>query len=222
MTTVTTKTVAIYARKSTEEGLEQDFNSLDAQRACCEQYVASQAGEGWVLSPVIYEDGGFSGSNTERPALKRLLAEVEAGRVQVIAVYKLDRLSRSLTDTLEKHGVAFVSVTQHFNTATRMGGLMLNILICFAQFERENMIERVRDKVAATRRLGKWTGGRLILGYDVAGGCWRTKLRPRRCASSSRSTWSTSPSPRWRASPNNAATATRPGRPGAASSRAGR
>lgn len=168
--------VAIYCRKSTEEGLDREFNSLDAQRQCCEQFVASQKGEGWVVSSKRYDDGGFSGSNTERPALQRLLADVEAGTVQVIAVYKLDRLSRSLTDfvgllqVLEKHQVAFVSVTQHFNTATPMGRLMLNILICFAQFERENMIERVRDKVAATKRLGKWCGGRPSLGYDVAPG----------------------------------------------------
>jgi site-specific DNA recombinase len=171
-----TKTVAIYCRKSTEEGLDREFNSLDAQRQCCEQYIASQRQEGWVASAERYDDGGFSGSNTERPALQRLLADVQAGTVQVIAVYKLDRLSRSLTDfvgllqTLEKHQVAFVSVTQHFNTATPMGRLMLNVLICFAQFERENMIERVRDKVAATKRMGRWCGGVPVLGYDVAPG----------------------------------------------------
>jgi len=168
------KRVAIYCRKSTEEGLDTDFNSLDAQRACCEQYIASQKSEGWRALPEIYEDGGFSGSNTERPALKRLLADVEAGKVDVIAVYKLDRLSRSQKDFvnllgfLEEHDVAFVSVTQHFNTTTSMGRLMLNILISFAQFERENMIERVKDKIGQTKRLGKWCGGHPPLGYDVA------------------------------------------------------
>lgn len=170
------KTVAIYCRKSTEEGLDREFNSLDAQRQCCEQFVASQKHEGWVAGADRYDDGGFTGSNTERPALQRLLADVRAGKVQLIAVYKLDRLSRSLIDfvgllqVLEQHQVAFVSVTQHFNTATPMGRLMLNILICFAQFERENMIERVRDKVAATKRMGKWCGGVPVLGYDVAPG----------------------------------------------------
>jgi site-specific DNA recombinase len=170
------KTVAIYCRKSTEEGLDREFNSLDAQRQSCEQFAASQRGEGWVVSPERYDDGGFSGGNTDRPGLQRLLADVEAGKVQVIAVYKLDRMSRSLTDfvgllkMLDAKQVAFVSVTQHFNTATPMGRLMLNILICFAQFERENTIERIRDKVAATKRLGRWCGGVPILGYDVAPG----------------------------------------------------
>ncbi|MBN8523802.1 MAG: recombinase family protein [Planctomycetes bacterium] len=168
------KTVAIYCRKSTEEGLDREFNSLDAQRQSCEQFAASQRGEGWVVSPERYDDGGFSGGNTERPGLQRLMADVEAGKVQVIAVYKLDRMSRSLTDfvgllqKLDAKQVAFVSVTQHFNTATPMGRLMLNILICFAQFERENTIERIRDKVAATKRQGRWCGGVPILGYDVA------------------------------------------------------
>ena len=168
------KTVAIYCRKSTEEGLDREFNSLDAQRQSCEQFAASQRGEGWVVSPERYDDGGFSGGNTERPGLQRLMADVEAGKVQVIAVYKLDRMSRSLNDfvgllqKLEVKQVAFVSVTQHFNTATPMGRLMLNVLICFAQFERENTIERIRDKVAATKRQGRWCGGVPILGYDVA------------------------------------------------------
>jgi site-specific DNA recombinase len=167
------KTVAIYCRKSTEEGLDREFNSLDAQRQSCEHFAASQRGEGWVVSPERYDDGGFSGGNTDRPGLQRLLADVEAGKVQVIAVYKLDRMSRSLTDfvgllqKLDAKQVAFVSVTQHFNTATPMGRLMLNILICFAQFERENTIERIRDKVAATKRQGRWCGGVPILGYDV-------------------------------------------------------
>ena len=176
--------VAIYCRKSTEEGLDQEFNSLDAQRQSCELFAASQKNEGWEVLPEHFDDGGFSGSNTERPALQRLLAEVQAGRVQVIMVYKLDRMSRSLTDfvtllqILEKHQVAFVSVTQHFNTATPMGRLTLNILICFAQFERENMIERVRDKVAATKRLGRWCGGVPVLGYDVAPGGRKLLVNP--------------------------------------------
>lgn len=176
--------VAIYCRKSTEEGLDQEFNSLDAQRQSCELFAASQKSEGWEVIPEHFDDGGWSGSNTERPALQRLLAEVQAGRVQVIMVYKLDRLSRSLTDfvallqILEKHQVAFVSVTQHFNTANPMGRLMLNILICFAQFERENMIERVRDKVAATKRLGRWCGGVPVLGYDVAPGGRKLVINP--------------------------------------------
>jgi len=170
------KTVAIYCRKSTEEGLDREFNSLDAQRQSCEQFASSQRGEGWVVSPERYDDGGFSGGNTDRPGLQRLMADVDAGKVQVIAVYKLDRMSRSLTDfvgllqRLDAKQVAFVSVTQHFNTATPMGRLMLNILICFAQFERENTIERIRDKVAATKRQGRWCGGVPILGYDVAPG----------------------------------------------------
>jgi site-specific DNA recombinase len=171
-----TRTVAIYCRKSTEEGLDREFNSLDAQRQACEQFAASQRHEGWVVSPDRYDDGGFSGGNTERPALQRLMDDVDAGKIQVIAVYKLDRMSRSLTDfvgllqRLDAKQVAFVSVTQHFNTATPMGRLMLNILICFAQFERENTIERIRDKVAATKRMGRWCGGNPILGYDVAPG----------------------------------------------------
>ncbi len=170
------KVVAIYCRKSTEEGLDREFNSLDAQRQACEQFAASQRQEGWTVSAERYDDGGFSGGNTERPALQRLLADVEAGKVQVIAVYKLDRMSRSLTDfvgmlqRLDAKQVAFVSVTQHFNTGTPMGRLMLNVLICFAQFERENTIERIRDKVAATKRMGRWCGGSPVLGYDVAPG----------------------------------------------------
>ncbi len=171
---IISKTVAVYCRKSTEEGLDREFNSLDAQRLSCEQFAASQKHDGWVVSPERYDDGGFSGGTTDRPALRRLMADVEAGKVQVIAVYKLDRMSRSLNDfvgllqRLEAKQVAFVSVTQHFNSATPMGRLTLNILICFAQFERENLIERVRDKVAATKRLGKWCGGYPVLGYDVA------------------------------------------------------
>jgi len=164
---------AIYTRKSTDEGLEQEFNSLDAQREAGEAYIASQKSEGWVYLPDRYDDGGFTGGNMERPAMKRLLADVEAGGIDCIVVYKVDRLSRSLLDfarvmeTFEKHSVAFVSVTQQFNTSTSMGRLMLNVLLSFAQFEREIISERTRDKIAATRRKGKWSGGMPMLGYDV-------------------------------------------------------
>jgi site-specific DNA recombinase len=164
---------AIYTRKSTEEGLEQEFNSLDAQREAGEAFVKSQTGEGWHCLADRYDDGGFTGGNTDRPALRRLLADVEAGRVDCVVVYKVDRLSRSLLDfaglmrTFEEHGVSFVSVTQQFNTATSMGRLVLNVLLSFAQFEREIIAERTRDKIAATRRRGKWAGGWPVLGYDV-------------------------------------------------------
>lgn len=164
---------AIYTRKSTEEGLEQEFNSLDAQRESGEAYIASQKSEGWVCLPDRYDDGGFTGGNTERPALKRLMADIEAGRVDCIVVYKVDRLSRSLTDfarlleVFERKKISFVSVTQQFNTSQSMGRLTLNILLSFAQFEREIISERTRDKIAAARRKGKWSGGRWVLGYDV-------------------------------------------------------
>jgi site-specific DNA recombinase len=164
---------AIYTRKSTEEGLEQEFNTLDAQREAGEAYIASQKNEGWVCRAERYDDGGFSGGNLERPALKRLLADVEAGNVDCIVVYKVDRLSRSLLDfarimeVLDQRKVAFVSVTQQFNTSTPMGRLVLNVLLSFAQFEREIIGERIRDKIAAQRRKGKWSGGVPILGYDV-------------------------------------------------------
>jgi len=164
---------AVYTRKSSEEGLEQAFNSLDAQRAAGEAYVASQIAEGWLLVPDRYDDGGISGATLERPGLKRLLADVEAGRIDCVVVYKVDRLSRSLTDfaklvdVFERHGVSFVSVTQHFNTTTSMGRLTLNILLSFAQFEREVIGERIRDKFAASRRKGMWMGGNPPLGYDV-------------------------------------------------------
>ena len=166
--------VAIYTRKSTEEGLDQEFNTLDAQRQSVEAYIASQRGEGWVALPERYDDGGFTGANTERPAFQRLLADVEAGKVDVIAVYKIDRLSRSLLDftrimdVLDRNGVSFVSVTQQFSTANSMGKLTLNILMSFAEFERETIAERTRDKMRAARRKGLWTGGRPVLGYDVA------------------------------------------------------
>jgi len=164
---------AIYTRKSTEEGLEQEFNSLDAQRESAEAYIKSQAHEGWRCLADAYDDGGFTGGNMDRPALKRLIADIEAGRIDAVVVYKVDRLSRSLLDfakmmeVFERHHVSFVSVTQQFNTATSMGRLILNVLLSFAQFEREMISERTRDKIAATRRKGKWAGGMPVLGYDV-------------------------------------------------------
>ena len=164
---------AIYTRKSTEEGLEQNFNSLHAQREAAEAYILSQRHAGWTALTGPYDDGGFTGGNTERPALKKLLADIEAGRVDCVVVYKVDRLSRSLLDfsqlmaLFDRHGVSFVSVTQEFNTSTSLGRLTLHILLSFAQFEREIISERTRDKVSAARRKGKWTGGIPILGYDV-------------------------------------------------------
>jgi site-specific DNA recombinase len=164
---------AVYTRKSTEEGLEQEFNSLDAQRESAEAFIKSQAGEGWTCLPDRYDDGGFTGGNTDRPALRALMADIEAGKVDCVVVYKVDRLSRSLLDfagmmqTFDRHRIAFVSVTQQFNTATSMGRLVLNVLLSFAQFEREIISERTRDKIAATRRKGKWAGGHPLLGYDV-------------------------------------------------------
>ncbi|MDZ4657832.1 MAG: recombinase family protein [Bythopirellula sp.] len=164
---------AIYTRKSTEEGLEQEFNSLDAQRESGENYIKSQVNEGWECLPDRYDDGGFSGGNMERPALKRLMADIEAGKVDSVVVYKVDRLSRSLLDfakmveTFDRRQVSFVSVTQLINTSTSMGRLMLNVLLSFAQFEREIISERTRDKIAAARRKGKWSGGMPLLGYDV-------------------------------------------------------
>ncbi len=172
-TPASTVRCAIYTRKSSEEGLEQEFNSLDAQRESGEAYVASQKAEGWVCLPDKYDDGGFTGGNMERPAIRRLMADIEAGKIDCVVVYKVDRLSRSLLDfarmmqAFEKHKVAFVSVTQQFNTSSSMGRLMLNVLLSFAQFEREIISERTRDKIAATRRKGKWAGGHPILGYDV-------------------------------------------------------
>ena len=164
---------AIYTRKSTEEGLQQEFNSLDAQREAGEAYVNSQRLEGWMLLPDRYDDGGFTGGNMERPGLRRLLGDIAARKVDVVVVYKVDRLSRSLLDfarimeTFEKHGASFVSVTQQFNTASSMGRLVLNILLSFAQFEREMIAERTKDKMSAARRKGRWVGGRPPLGYDV-------------------------------------------------------
>jgi site-specific DNA recombinase len=164
---------AVYTRKSTEEGLEKEFNSLDAQREACEAYVASQRAEGWLLVSDRYDDGGFSGGTLERPALKRLLLDIEASRIDVVVVYKIDRLSRSLMDfsrlveVFDRQNVTFVSVTQSFNTTTSMGRLTLNVLLSFAQFEREVIGERIRDKFAASRRKGMWMGGWAPLGYEV-------------------------------------------------------
>jgi site-specific DNA recombinase len=158
-------TTLIYTRKSTEEGLEQEFNSLDAQRESGEAYIKSQAHEGWVCLPDRYDDGGYTGGNMDRPAMQRLLADIRAGKIDCVLVYKVDRLSRSLLDfgkvmeLFDQHGVSFVSVTQHFNTTHSMGRLTLNILLSFAQYERELISERTRDKIAATRRKGKWCGG---------------------------------------------------------------
>ena len=169
----TTTRCAIYTRKSTEEGLDQEFNSLDAQREACAAYVLSQRHEGWTLLPDTYDDGGYSGGTMDRPGLRQLLTEVKAGRVDVIVVYKVDRLTRALSDfakivdVLDAAGASFVSITQSFNTTTSMGRLTLNVLLSFAQFEREVISERVRDKIAASKRKGMWMGGPVPLGYDV-------------------------------------------------------
>src|SRR5712691_11098882 len=164
---------AIYTRKSSEEGLEQDFNSLDAQREACEAFIASQKHEGWTPLSELYDDGGFSGGTMERPAFQRLLSDVSEGKVDVVVVYKVDRLTRSLSDfakivdIFDKRNVSFVSVTQQFNTISSMGRLTLNILLSFAQFEREVTGERIRDKIAASKKKGMWMGGLPSLGYDV-------------------------------------------------------
>ncbi|MCF6329609.1 MAG: recombinase family protein [Henriciella sp.] len=164
---------AVYTRKSSEEGLEQEFNSLHAQRESCEAYIASQRSEGWALIREHYDDGGVSGGTLERPGLKLLLADIEDGLIDVVVVYKIDRLSRSLMDfsklveVFDRNNVTFVSVTQSFNTTTSMGRLTLNILLSFAQFEREVTGERIRDKIAASRKKGMWMGGTVPLGYDV-------------------------------------------------------
>jgi site-specific DNA recombinase len=164
---------AVYTRKSSEEGLEQDFNSLDAQREACEAFIASQKHEGWTVLPEMYDDGGFSGGTIERPAFQRLLGDVGEGKIDVVVVYKVDRLTRSLSDfakiveIFDKWNVSFVSVTQQFNTTTSMGRLTLNILLSFAQFEREVTGERIRDKIAASKKKGMWMGGLPSLGYDA-------------------------------------------------------
>jgi DNA invertase Pin-like site-specific DNA recombinase len=175
MAASTTKAVrcAIYTRKSTEHGLELEFNSLDAQRESCEAYVKSQASQGWRALPQHYDDPAYSGGNLDRPALQQLLKDIDAGRIDVIVVYKIDRLTRSLADfaklveAFDAKSISFVAVTQQFNTTTSMGRLTLNVLLSFAQFERELSSERVRDKIAASRRKGKWTGGTVPLGYDA-------------------------------------------------------
>src|SRR5271169_1854517 len=168
-----TKRCAIYTRKSTEHGIELEFNSLHAQREACESYIKSQAHEGWQALSKEYDDPAYSGASLERPALQQLLADIDAGGVNIVVVYKIDRLTRSLADfaklveIFDKKGISFVAVTQQFNTTTSMGRLTLNVLLSFAQFERELASERVRDKVAASRRKGKWTGGGVPLGYDA-------------------------------------------------------
>src|SRR3954469_17206255 len=175
MKTGTVKAVrcAIYTRVSTDQGLEQDFNSLDAQHDASQSYIRSQAHAGWTPVRSKYDDGGFSGGNTDRPALQRLLEDIRAGKIDIIVVYKVDRLTRSLADfaklveLFDKHKVSFVSVTQQFNTTTSMGRLTLNVLLSFAQFEREVTSERIRDKIAASKRKGLWVGGMAPLGYDT-------------------------------------------------------
>ena len=173
MPDVIKKRCAVYCRKSTEEGLDQEFNSLDAQREAGEAYIASQKANGWICLPEHYDDGGFTGGNMNRPALQKLLNDCEAGLVDIIVVYKIDRLSRSICDfadiskKLDDWGVQFVSVTQEINTATSAGRMMLNILITFAQYEREVIAERIKDKMAASRRKGKWVGGNVPFGYVV-------------------------------------------------------
>ncbi len=164
---------AIYTRKSTNEGLDQDFTSLDNQRESAENYINSQKNEGWIILPEKYDDGGYTGANTDRPALQKLIADIKEGKINCVVVYKVDRLSRSLLDFVqllelfEKHNVVFISVTQAFNTNSSMGRLTLNILLSFAQFEREIISERVKDKMGAARKKGKWLGGRPILGYEL-------------------------------------------------------
>src|SRR5271154_2987166 len=169
----TPKRCAIYTRKSSEEGLDQNFNSLHAQRQACEAFVKSQSGEGWRLIKTAYDDGGFSGGTLERPGLKNLLSHIKEKRIDVVVVYKVDRLTRSLADfakiveIFDAHLVSFVAVTQQFNTTTSMGRLTLNVLLSFAQFEREVTGERIRDKIAASKQKGMWMGGTIPLGYDL-------------------------------------------------------
>lgn len=165
---------AIYTRKSCEEGLEQEFNSLHAQRLAAENYISSQSGEGWVLLPEYYDDGGYSGGNLDRPALQKLLSDIKEDKIDCIIVYKIDRLTRSLLDfaqivqIFDSFGISFVSVTQSFNTSNSMGKLMLNVLLSFAQYERELTSERIRDKFDASKKKGMWMGGNIPLGYDLA------------------------------------------------------
>ena len=172
--TAVVRRCAVYTRKSSEEGLEQDFNSLHAQREACEAFIRSQHGEGWRLIETAYDDGGLSGGTLERPALQHLLADIAQHRVDTVVVYKVDRLTRSLMDfaklveLFDRHGVTFVAVTQQFNTTSSMGRLTLNILLSFAQFEREVIGERVRDKIAASKQKGMWMGGVAPLGYEIS------------------------------------------------------
>jgi len=164
---------AVYTRKSTEEGLQQEFNSLDAQREAAEAFIRSQKHEGWELLPDLYDDGGYTGGNMDRPALQRLIDDINRRAIDCVVVYKVDRLSRSLLDfakmmeLFDKRGVSFVSVTQQFNTTNSLGRLTLNILLSFAQFEQEIISERTRDKLSAARKKGKWIGGHPVLGYDI-------------------------------------------------------
>ena len=166
------KNCAIYTRKSTEEGLEQDFNTLDAQRKSCEAYILSQKADGWKAVKTHYDDGGYSGGNIDRPGLQKLMQDIKAGKIQTVVVYKIDQLTRSLTDfsklveVFDEYGVTFVSITQSFNTTTSMGRLTLNVLLSFAQFEREVTGERIRDKIAASKKKGMWMGGHPPLGYQ--------------------------------------------------------
>src|SRR5246500_361813 len=178
---------AIYTRKSTEHGLEQEFNSLDAQREACEAYIKSQASLGWKVLPQHYDDPAYSGGNLDRPALKQLLKDIDAGRIDVIVVYKIDRLTRSLADfaklveAFDAKSISFVAVTQQFNTTTSMGRLTLNMLLSFAQFEREIAGERIRDKIAASKKKGMWMGGNVPLGYARLrhGAILELRYRPR-------------------------------------------
>ena len=186
------KRCAIYTRKSSEEGLEQEFNSLAAQREACEAYICSQRHEGWVVARAHYDDGGFSGGNTERPALQRLLADIRSSRIDVVVVYKVDRLTRALADfarlveIFDTQGVSFVSVTQQFNTTSSMGRLTLNVLLSFAQFEREVTGERVRDKIAASKKRGMWMGATCRWATIRARARWSSTLsRLRPCVVSS-------------------------------------
>ena len=180
------KRCAIYTRKSTEDGLEQDFNSLDAQKEACAAYILSQAAEGWEQIAEHYDDGGWSGGTMERPALKQLLADVKSGKVDIIVVYKVDRLTRSLADfakiveILDENGASFVSVTQAFNTTNSMGRLTLNVLLSFAQFEREVTSERIRDKVAASKKKGMWMGAPCRSGIGSKTACCTSNLQKQR------------------------------------------
>lgn len=195
---------AVYTRKSTDEGMDQEYNSIDAQRDAGHAYIASQRAEGWIPVADDYDDPAFSGGNMERPALQRMMADIEAGKIDVVVIYKIDRLTRSLADfskmveVFEHYGVSFVSVTQQFNTTTSMGRLMLNILLSFAQFEREVTGERIRDKIAASKRKGMWMGGdrRWATTSRTDGWC-PTSARPNLSDTSSSASSSSVPAPHW-------------------------